>query len=324
MADINKKKRRTKPDKQKLQDQVKIVADEAEHDLLGILSHNDIGPSSDEVEYGPHTLLKLAYLNYYLGFFAPIARRWKNQHRFDRILFIDAFGGSGLVNIRNTKYTVLGSTLLASSNPVFDLVISVEINPERANLLEKRVKLVSNSKTLVVCGDINKEIKRIVDDHVTDRTLVLFFVDPEGMEPDFTQLKCLMERTDFVDLIMNFTWGIYRLEGRIQAHFNKSDEARMEKFLPTYEPGKDISNATLELFEGIFGKPFGDEVEIRSHPNKPPEYSMILRLRKTQSGTAWLKDVEAFGRIVSKFSGETALEILNQLKYRQQSLDDKF
>ena len=108
--------RETKSDYQKLYDQIKFIADENGLNVLHLLEHNGLGATEQDNEYGAHTLLKLSYLNYYLGIFTRIANSRKNKGGFSKVLFIDAFGGSGLVRVRNTKYTVFGSSILAALN----------------------------------------------------------------------------------------------------------------------------------------------------------------------------------------------------------------
>lgn len=303
--------RTKKTGREKLLDQIRILSDNVGKDVFIKLKESDTASDLDDNEYGPHTVLKLSYLNYYLGLFTRIANRYKSNHLFDKVVFIDAFGGSGVVNVRGTKYTVLGSSMLAALNPLFDKVITFEIDNKRAHKLQKRLDVVAPGKCLVKKGDVNLLLKPIVDKEITDRTIVLFFVDPEGMEPDFSELKYLMERTKYVDIIMNFTWGVYRLDGRIQAKFNESDIKRMKMLIPSYEPGMDPTDAALGMFEDMFGKPYGDKVEIRSSGHRT-EYSLILRIRKTQSGTAWLDPMVDFGRIIGMCDGDVALDLLRQ------------
>lgn len=308
-----------KTEKEKLSDQIRVVADETGHNLIKSLDEPIKWNASIDLEYGPHTLLKLAYMNYYMGLFTRIAKKWKKDGFFNKIVFLDAFGGSGLVRIRNTNYTVLGSSLLARMNPAFDKVISVEIDHKRASILEKRMKFASSDDSEVKHGDINDEIESIVDREVDDRTIVFFFVDPEGMEPEFSKLKCLMDKTQYVDMILNFTWGVYRLDGRIREKFNPKDVDKMRTLLPSYSPGGDLNQAALETFNTMIGKPYGDKTDVHSIGART-EYSMILRLRKTQSDTSWLKPMIEFGRIISKYDGKYALKLLREVKGDQSTL----
>lgn len=301
-----------KTDRERILDQVRILADHVGKDVFLRLNENGRELNKDDIEYGPHTVLKLAYFNYYLGLFTRIASSWKAGHFFDKVLFVDAFGGSGLVKVKGTKYSVLGSSILAALNPFFDKIISFEIDGTKAKLLQNRLDIIAPGKCIVHNGDVNVLLKSIVDDEITDRTIVMFFVDPEGMEPDFTELKYLTDRTKYVDILTNFTWGVYRLNGRILAQFNDNDIKRMKMLIPTYVPGIDPSDAVLSMFEDMFGKPYGDRVEIK-RTGRVTEYSLILRIRKTQSGTAWLGPMKDFGKIIGASDGDIALELLRQV-----------
>lgn len=302
-----------KSDYDRLKDQLRFIADENGKKIISKLESKSLGLTVGDNEYLPHTLLKLAYLNYYMGIFATIASSRKKNHGFNKVLFIDAFGGSGLVRIKNTEFTILGSSLLALLNDKFDKVISFEIDEKRADLLSRRMELISPGRSIVITGDVNENIDKIANEFVNSRTIVLFFVDPEGMEPNFSQLKALTDRSQFVDIMMNYTWGVYRLEGRIKKMFTKSDFDRMKTFLPTYEQGKTPDEALLQLFEKEFGKPYGERVAISSIGSKI-EYWMILRVRETKSKSKFLEAMKLFGGIIEGYNGEKVKTILENIK----------
>ena len=316
---MNRIAKQPKSDYDRLRDQLRFIADENGRHVIAKLNSNSLGVTDGDNEYLPHTLLKLAYLNYYLGIFATIAASRKQNRGFSRVLFIDAFGGSGLVKIKNTGFTVLGSSLLALLNDKFDKVISFEIDEEKADLLSKRMELISPGRGIVITGDVNSNIEKVVNDFVNSRTIVLFFVDPEGMEPNFSQLKALTDKSRFVDIMMNYTWGVYRLQGRIEKRFTESDFARMKTFLPNYEQGKTPDEALLELFEKEFGKPYGEQVAISSKGNKI-EYWMILRVRETKSKSNFLDAMKLFGNIIEKYDGEKIKTIMQNIKGMQGGL----
>lgn len=311
--------RETKSDYQKLYDQIKFIADENGMNVLNLLEDNGLGVTQEDNEYGAHTLLKLSYLNYYLSIFTRIATSRKNKGGFSKVLFIDAFGGSGLVRIRSTKHAVFGSSILAALNGNFDKIISFEIDSGRANTLSRRLNLVCPGKYEVIKGDVNKNIEKVVKEQVTSRTIVLFFVDPEGMEPEFSELKKLIDKTQFVDILMNYTWGVYRLQGRIEKRFSKNDLSRMQSFLNGYRIGNTPDEVLLQMFEKEFGKPYGDNVPINSKGNKT-EYSMILRIRETQSGTKFIEPMKLFGRILGGYDGDSCEDILRIIKGNQRTL----
>ena len=305
-----------KSDYDRLRDQLKFIADESGRQVISKLNSNSLGVTDEDNEYLPHTLLKLAYMNYYLGIFATIAASRKQNNGFNSVLFIDAFGGSGIVKIKNTRFTVLGSSILALLNEKIDKVISFEIDEKKANLLKKRMELISPGRGIVITGDVNSNIEKVAKEYVNSRTIVLFFVDPEGMEPNFSQLKALIDRTQFVDIMMNYTWGVYRLQGRIEKRFTESDIGRMKAFLPNYEPGRTPDEALLELFEKEFGKLYGEQVAISSKGNKI-EYWMILRVRETKSKSNFLDAMKLFGKIIERYDGETIKTILESIKGMQ-------
>ncbi|MFG1555511.1 MAG: three-Cys-motif partner protein TcmP [Thermoplasmataceae archaeon] len=305
--------KKAKTDYEKLSDQIRFIACGNESNVIELLDTNSLGLSEIDNEYGGHTLLKLSYLNYYMGIFSRIAKSRKDKGGFSKILFVDAFGGSGLVKIRNTNYSVLGSSLLAAMNEHFDKIISFEKDEERAEILSKRMELLCPGKFEVVKGDVNINIEKIVKEQVTARTIVLFFIDPEGMEPEFAKLKTLMKKTQYVDILMNYTWGVYRLQGRIEKRFTDNDIKRMQSFLPGYEVGDTPDESLLSMFEEEFGKPFGDMVPINSIGNKT-EYSMILRIRETSGGTSFIEPMKSFGKIIGNYDGKNCEAILRTIK----------
>ena len=134
-----------KSDHERLTDQLRVISDKVDKDIIKILIANNLGPSTIDNEYKAHTVLKLAYLNYYMGIFLPVAHKY-----FNKVVFIDAFGGSGLVKIENSIYTVLGSTLLAATASVngkgFDQVVSIDKDQDKSNMLKSRVRALNLKK----------------------------------------------------------------------------------------------------------------------------------------------------------------------------------
>ena len=309
----------TKSNYDRLKDQIKVIADESGYSILDKMKDNSMGPCEVDNEYGAHTILKLAYLNYYIGIFSKIANRFKSKGLFDQVIFMDAFGGSGLVRIRGTRYAVLGSSILAAINDKFDKIVSFEIDKKRARLLSDRLTIICGEKAVVVNGDVNSEIKSIVDKHINSKSIVLFFIDPEGMEPNFSKIKAVYNASKFVDTIMNFTWGVYRLQGRIEKRFNENDLRKMTTFLPTYREGNTLDESLINMFNEEFGKPVGDSVPIKSVGDKK-EYSIILRVRETVKGSTFIDPMKEFGSIISTYDGENAKTILRTIKGEQDLL----
>jgi three-Cys-motif partner protein len=314
---------------EKLQGQLKVIGDFAGKDILSCLKGAGLGPCNTDVEYGPHTMLKLSYLNYYLGFFLRIAySRAKVPTRrnqilvFDRIVFVDMFAGSGIARISGSGYPVLGSPLLAAIDGRFDEVIAIEGNLQRASLLQKRAQALGIQNLRVICGDSNVEVKTLPTlAGLSPTSIVMLFVDPEGMEPQFASLLPLMTTTQYVDTMMNYTFGVRRLQGRIEKHMAEGDVAAMTKMIPNYVPGDHPDEALAQLFETYFGKPIADQVDIHSKGSKV-EYSMILRLRRTQTDSEWVKSLAGFGSYLSSIDGQATLHLMDVVSGRQSQFSE--
>ena len=306
--------RARKSPEDKLEDQIKIIADRSDKHLLDNLGSNDLKLKPQDTEYPPHTMLKLAYLNYYLGVFLPIAGYWKKQGKFDKIVFIDAFAGSGLVRILRTKYSVLGSTLLAATatarGTAFDEIIAVEIDSDRCNLLRSRCSQLGLSNVSVINGDVNNVISSLPRlFNITNKTIVMLFIDPEGMEPEFSKFLVLSSATDYLDIMLNYTFGIRRLNGRIEYNHNSADIKKMQAMIPNWVPGNYPDERLADFFENNFGKPKGRSVGIHSTGGKE-EYSIVLRVRQTWGDSQWLNAMDEFGEYISRTDGDHALTAL--------------
>ena len=301
----------------KLIRQLKVVSDRVNKGIISTLIENNLGPSTNDNVYKAHTVLKLAYLNYYMGIFLPIAHMY-----FDKIVFIDAFGGSGIVKIENSNYSVLGSTLMAATANVngmsFDLVISIDKDKDKSDLLKSRVQALGVKNTYIENGDTNDIIKDIAVKYKLDKTAgAIFFIDPEGMEANIIQFMPLFESVKAVDLIINATWGIQRMHGRIQKNVNEADVKRMQRMIPDYTPGDNPDEKLLHFFEDTLAKPIGDAVDIHDI-GKKVAYSLILRTTRTKTNSEWTKAMEPFGHYIDTLDDKSALNFLHEIFGRQE------
>ena len=297
--------------------QLKVISDKVDKNIIQTLNDNNLGPSSVDNEYKAHTVLKLAYLNYYMGVFLPIAHKY-----FDKIVFIDAFGGSGIVKIENSNYAVLGSTLMAANAEAygnhFDLVISIDKDKEKTDLLKSRVQALGLKNTYVENGDANDIIKDIAVKYNLDKTSgAIFFIDPEGMEANLIQFMPLFKSVKAVDLIINKTWGIYRLDGRIQKNVNEADIMAMQRMIPDYTPGDNPDEKLLHFFEDTLAKLIGDAVDIHDI-GKKVAYSLILRTTRTKTNSEWTKAMQPFGHYIETLDDKSALNFLHEIFGRQE------
>lgn len=317
MRKRGKSDRMSKPKKtseDRLEDQIKLIADRSGKQIIGNLENAGLGLGHSDLVYDPHTLLKLAYLNYYLGVFLPIAGYRKEKGKFDKIVFIDAFGGSGVVGVKNSRYSILGSTLLAATanarGRVFDEVISVDIDNAKSNVLDQRCKNLGLANVSVLNGDVNNLIQYVpAKFNISSNSIVMLFIDPEGMEPEFSKFLTLSNATSYMDILLNYTFGVRRLNGRIEYNHGSADIQKMKSMIPTWIPGSDPDERLAYFFENSFGKPKSRETKIHSKGQKE-EYSMILRVRETWGNSSWLDAMNVFGDFISQIDGDWALNSL--------------
>ncbi len=303
---------------QRLQRQLQIIADKNGKGIMDKLISNGLGPSEYDNSYGPHTLIKLSYLNYYLGIFLPIANARQKRGEVDKIIFIDAFSGSGMVKIKDTNYTVLGSTLLAANDCRFDQIISIEIDKTRADILRERCDSLSIKNIQVINKDINDAISAI---DLSPRSMILFFIDPEGMEPEFKKFLPLFNKVEHIDVMLNYnTTGIRRVAKRFNKLQNPSDLERMQKMFLNYDSTSDPTEKLIEFFVNIIGKPKGKVLEVH-RKGKSIAYYIFLVVRQTQGGSKFLNSTDEFENYLSKIDGKIVLETLNIVMGKQSTLD---
>jgi len=292
--------------------------------IPNILNKNKLWINQYDVEYGPHTLLKLACLRYYFDIALEAVKNY-----FENYIFIDAFAGSGLVKIKGTNYVSLGSSLLAltfksRTGIHFKKVICVEKDMSRAKLLENRLKILKKELNLdtyfkVIPRDVNLYIENISEE-INAKDYGILFIDPEGVEINLPNLKIVLSKSDTIDVILNQSRGVYRLVGKAE----KGDKNALKK-LNEYLGIKEITDpnkATDELFNKLFGKPINAIAQIRDE-NNTLLYTLSFRVRNTKGGSRWMKAMEDFiAHVINKVNGSDVKIILDQIHGKNFRIDD--
>jgi len=323
----NKKKKKKEP-----YDRIRPIleyltfADSYTKRIREILKNNNLWITNDDVSYGPHTLLKLAYLKYYFDIALEIAKNY-----FENYVFIDTFAGSGLVSIKDTEYVSLGSSLLAlifksRSGTSFSKIIGVEIHENKFSLLYQRLNLIKKELNLVtdiklIKGDINKKIDDIANE-INQGDYGILFIDPEGIEISLGDLSKILSGSKSIDVILNQSEGVYRVLGKAQNGDSVSLK-KLEQYLPTLSNVQDPEKARDNILFTQFGKPIEATAEIRD-VNNSPKYELVLRVRSTKSGTPWVKGMVEFANNITKYNGKIVLDILDQIHGKGGRIDDFF
>lgn len=156
-------------------------------------------------ESGPWAAVKLDYLRRYIDVFETSMRnKWRIRY------YIDLLSGPGKNLVGDTGEILLGSPLLALTTKFpFTGYFFVDASEENTSVLQQRCNTAPNRNTVDVrTGDcnviVNEIIAQIRDD--TNRSLNLAFLDPEGLELQWTTVATLatMQR---MDLIINYPQG---------------------------------------------------------------------------------------------------------------------
>lgn len=155
-------------------------------------------------ESGPWAEDKLYYLKRYFFAFNQATKA-----TFTRRPYVDLLAGSGICFLKDyPSVRFPGSALLAAACEVpFTDMVGVEIEPESANALEKRLNGISSAyKPQILCGDCNDQsvIEEIKKTLRGEDTLSLIFVDTLGFsDVAFSTLEQLT-RNFRADLIYTF------------------------------------------------------------------------------------------------------------------------
>lgn len=307
----------------KLLDQIKIIADNANMGIRETLADQNLDVCDKDPQYGSHTILKLAYLHYYIGIFLPIALKHSSN-----VVFVDTFGGSGLVRIKDSNYAVLGSALL-TAKPVtsnkfhigvnkynFNKIITMDIDKDRVELLNHRFKALGIKNAEALYGDSNDIIGTLESKYgINNNSMVLMFIDPEGMEPNLSNYKKFYSDVRRIDTIMNFTNGIDRVLAKIKNNPNTESAKKLadtlKNIIPSFEDGDEPNKKFDEYFEKVFGKPMGSEVKIY-RIGKSTSYSLILRVNDTKSHAPWKDGIADIEKQISQLDDKSCLDLLRQ------------
>jgi three-Cys-motif partner protein len=126
--------------------------------------------------------------------------------KWDRLVYLDLLCGPGRDIDTDTDDEFLGSPLIALSiEPHFDHLYLADKDPKNVKALEKRISSTDKARITLREGDCNIVVDEVLKS-ISNRTLGLAFIDPEGFEVDFATLAKLARRR--IDLLYLFPSGI--------------------------------------------------------------------------------------------------------------------
>lgn len=135
------------------------------------------------------TVEKLTYLDKYAHAFTTAMRR-----KWERLVYIDLLAGPGRDIDPKTNKEFDGSPLIALKvEPPFDHCFFGDKDQQNIDALKTRISGSDRSRVTVKLGDCNVLVDEVVG-QLTQKTLAIAFVDPEGFEVDFRTLRILAKR----------------------------------------------------------------------------------------------------------------------------------
>ncbi len=121
--------------------------------------------------------------------------------------YIDMFAGPGRARDRSSGDIVDGSPLIAAKHTAapFSRVIFCEIDPGSVAALRTRTR--GDNRVIIVEGDCNREIHRIVGE-IPPHGLNLAFIDPYGLDSlYFATIENLARSSERMDLLIHYPTG---------------------------------------------------------------------------------------------------------------------
>ncbi len=164
--------------------------------------------SKDDL-YGAHlwTPLKLIALMWWLTVYSRIVPRY-----FPEYWYIDLLASSGANVIKETGDVILGSPLLSHLIPYnpFKHHVYIEIDPEKANVLDKMLNHFRFSNYTIFQGDCNDRVYSIPFNKINH---YFCFIDCEGLDIKWSTLEHLLRHRG--DILFVFqTSGVNRVFGK--------------------------------------------------------------------------------------------------------------
>lgn len=241
---------------------------------------------------GPWAILKHAILTYYVDIYTTIIKAI-----FKRAYYLDVFAGPGLDKIRETDEVIFGSPLIADratkSRRKFDKLILIEKNHKYTNALKT---LIPHAK--VINTNANEEGIRLAIDELDQdgQYPVLAFVDPEGLDIDWSTLEHLLTR--WSDVIVNYqpdavsrTVGTAKSPRVAEDQRIKSAE-KLTRFFGTEDwKTRTTDQQYLDLYLSQIARHKEITIPIRVCGSESYYYYIIVAVRKTKGSQGWIRAI---------------------------------
>lgn len=152
-------------------------------------------------EVGLWTEEKLWFWNRYLEI---TTSAMAGKPHWSGLVYVDLFAGPGICRIKSSRRRIPGSALIAANAPKpFRTILLCEKDKALAKACQTRLSRTAVAdRCQVFLGDCNERVSEIAS-QIPERALTLAFVDPEGLDAEFSTIQTLANRGR-VDLLILF------------------------------------------------------------------------------------------------------------------------
>lgn len=241
-------------------------------------------------------VLKLVFMKYALGFYAPIMASNRAAGMWDTLHFIDLCAGSGLTRLNAVHHkpksiTVTGTALIGAHESKFDHYHVVEPNQAAAKALEQRLAVKLAPGTFSVYAEASAAaIPKIIErmQNASRNPHFMAFVDPEGLtEVTLPSLQPLF-KLGRGDVLFNYQFqAIRRVPEPIATAFFGADD------WPRKGPESELQDYFLERLRA-YGRPASTRLTVAAGKGSGRyAYDMVYCAAETRDGNPWLRSLEA-------------------------------
>jgi three-Cys-motif partner protein len=253
---------------------------------------------------GKWAAVKLDYMNRYIDVFeTSMRKKWRFRN------YIDLQAGPGKNLVKETGEVFLGSPLLALTTQYpFTGYYFVEFDPTIADALDKRCSASSlYDRVNLKIGDCNQVVKSIVNSIKSNEKecLNLAFLDPEGLELQWSTIACLAS-VRRMDLIINYPQG--GLNRFMAKAIKQEGETAVDSFFGSREWRKiytefqsnrriGLHRKLIDFYMGrlknlgypdvLSGDQLGDEPLMRNSRRRAPLYRLLFASKHPLGEKFW-------------------------------------
>ncbi len=240
----------------------------------------------------PWTLLKLAALDVWIGLYLQI-----QFSRFQRLVFVDLFGGSGLSPYdtrEGVSLTIPGSSFVAAhrrgptsdgnQRPHFHQLVSVDTDASRLEALASAVETCGYRKGrdfFPVLSSADEVASRLGGFLRSSGTHAVLLVDPEDLDFSWASFETIVREHDGVDVIFNHL---------VAGASRTVSEAAKDRFYG--DSGwrglnrEELSSWFAQRFGAL--RPVYEILPIRGGARDGSyRYDLLIGARKTRQGSPW-------------------------------------